>query len=204
MNKTKPTTVVITAMLIGLTAASIGVAEDVELGGSIKAEFVPDQPFGAKLTLNLTEDQEIDVTVEEDNGNYSVNTNLTINIEKIGFNERFFIIPRAMLAWVRIVKADANLFEKGRVIEQGVLPKLPIFSWFLGTSDLEIPIQYNVDDSIMSENLTIIIFVIGLPCPVNVSYTYEPNSPLESALIPLLPRYIGLQQFNVKVNYQYP
>lgn len=189
MNKMKVISVLIISMLISVTAASITGAEELE--GNIEVEITPDFLALVQPKINLTENQSVTFKVENKGNQSFVNDTLTINLSRIGneSEKETFFIQRAVFVGVVLARKFADIkimpiagfFQRLFPVKQ--VASATLIPGKLGNetvaSCVNISINYEIDNTTASENLTMHIIAIGfLPGggeykKINLSVTYD-------------------------------
>ena len=212
MSKIKNISILIGVMILGIASVPVvAEADDIVLEGTLKGDFVADQPFGlVSPVFNLSLNQEADVNVVEDNGNYSANVTLSINVE--AGEDGTFIGPRFLITRISVVKSDRSMSQ---MFNLGLLhPSMGKFkavhiagSNILGLPSGTINISFTMDnlgDSATSENVTVWILAMGF-WPGAPSYPLgQSDNTYYEMIEPMLPGYLGLHVVNLKLNYIYP
>ena len=195
---------IIFLLVLGLVVYALipSVTATVEVEGSIKAEILPLYIGIVKPIMNLTENQTLDLNVDESNGNLTVNETLKINIEKIGDLGRKlpFLLPRSIFVQVIIIRKDFELTPlKGildRIFVSTVFDRVDVIPGFgkeLNNLAVNIPMNYKIKDTTTTEDFTMHVFAMG-SLPGNNGDNKDK----------ILPPIIGYQMVNLKVNYLIP
>jgi hypothetical protein len=175
--KMKICAIMIVALFIGAHAASFAGAE--ELGGTIDID-INDASGGIASELNLSDNQTIDIMVESDGVNYTVNTTLSINLTIEDNSERGAIpwfFPRWAFVYTHLSRPEQfkapffPIFRKGGLVYRlfpllntggilagGTLHKLIVVESVIGSffktnvsTSVDIPIYYDITDLIGEE-----------------------------------------------------
>jgi len=199
------------AMVLGMASFSVVVAEDIELDGTLKGKVQAGQAIAIVAPVfNMSLEQQADVNVLEDSGNYSANITLQINVDSEILEE--YAGPQFLLTRTRVVFSDRSIFP---MFNLGLLSPSVATSQavhiagnnFLGLPTEGINITFTMDDlgdSATSENLTIWIWAMGfMPGAPEYPHGQSENSNYEM-IAPNLPGYLGLHVVNLKLNYIYP
>lgn len=206
MNKLKIISILITLMLVSVTIASIGGAE--QLDGNIEVEIA--RASGVVNTnLNITNNQSttIKVTVKGDGENttYHVNDTLVIdlNITSNTGRQMPFTFPRSIIYGYIVSRSIYDFSLLGQKVK--LFPSLKLFGSvnvadsLLGgeqENKIIINLNYTISNTTFEdgENLTINLFVMGI-FPGEVTGSSHGAFP-----IPLLV-FIGREVINLEVSY---
>ena len=165
----KAITILITMMLVSITIASISGAEELE--GEINIQIT--DTFGlVSPRIQLEENQTFGpLNVEDDNGTLYVNDTLSIHLNITDVVENRYL-PRFMLTSVVIIRDPTTvklvpiLTYLKRLIPVRMIPNPLTKQGLIDVSAenyLNISMNYIVNETVASENMTMHIFVMGFP-----------------------------------------
>ena len=139
-----------------------------ELEGTIKAEILPNWIGIIAPVINLTENQTIELDVNGSEDDFSINQTLRINLEKIGdFNRTVpFILPRYLIVQAFVLQKEllpVQTILRGKARKSFLLNE-PLIGADenMSTPNVDISLNYPLENGTLSENLTIHVFAVGI------------------------------------------
>ena len=188
-------TIICGVVVVLFTAAALPTMGVVELEGTIEAEITTSWLGVVIPVVNLTENQTICLDVSGSNGNFYVNETLRINLGKTGnFTRRLpFILPRYL--FVQVFVLQKKILPLRSIIRGKARKTFLLNDPLIGddknmsTPYIDISMNYQISEGIVSENLTMYVFAMGI----------LPGSSNENKTVPL-----EYKKINLRVDYSLP